>query len=72
MRGLVCNGHTGEVMGLRGHERAEVTRIMADEVGEVLSLDLGYVGPAVSVCTTRRGHRGAGGLKGTRARRNVP
>ena len=34
MRGLVCNGHTGEVMGLRAHERAEVTGIMADEVGD--------------------------------------
>ena len=34
MRGLVCNGHTGEVMGLRAYERAEVTRIMADEVGD--------------------------------------
>jgi len=34
MRGLVCNGHTGEVMGLRIAERAEVTRIFADEVGD--------------------------------------
>lgn len=34
IRGLVCNGHTGEVMGLRVDERAEVTRIMADEVGD--------------------------------------
>jgi 4-hydroxy-tetrahydrodipicolinate synthase len=34
MRGLVCNGHTGEVMGLRAAERAEVTRIIADEVGD--------------------------------------
>jgi 4-hydroxy-tetrahydrodipicolinate synthase len=33
MRGLVCNGHTGEVMGLRVAERARVTRIIADEVG---------------------------------------
>jgi len=30
---LVCNGHTGEVMSLRNRERAEVTRIIADEVG---------------------------------------
>ena len=34
MRGLVCNGHTGEVMGLTATERVEVTRIIADEVGD--------------------------------------
>ena len=34
IKGLVCNGHTGEVMGLRTKERAEVTRIIADEVGD--------------------------------------
>jgi 4-hydroxy-tetrahydrodipicolinate synthase len=33
MKGLVCNGHTGEVMGLRAAERAQVTGIFADEVG---------------------------------------
>ncbi len=38
IRGLVCNGHTGEVMGLRAHERAEVTRIMADEVGDQVKI----------------------------------
>ena len=32
--GLVCNGHTGEVMSLRNHERARVTEIIADEVGD--------------------------------------
>lgn len=31
--GLVCNGHTGEVMSLRNHERARVTQIIAEEVG---------------------------------------
>lgn len=31
--GLVCNGHTGEVMSLRNRERARVTEIIADEVG---------------------------------------
>jgi 4-hydroxy-tetrahydrodipicolinate synthase len=31
---LVCNGHTGEVMSLRTRERAQVTRIIADEVGD--------------------------------------
>ncbi len=34
MTGLVCNGHTGEVMGLRAAERAQVTGIFADEVGD--------------------------------------
>lgn len=28
MKGLVCNGHTGEIMSLRAAERAEVTRIL--------------------------------------------
>ena len=31
--GLVCNGHTGEVMSLRARERARVTEIIANEVG---------------------------------------
>src|SRR5215831_17318974 len=30
--GLVTNGHTGEVFALSADERAEVTRIVADEV----------------------------------------
>jgi dihydrodipicolinate synthase/N-acetylneuraminate lyase len=30
--GLVTNGHTGEVFALSAQERAEVTRIVADEV----------------------------------------
>jgi 4-hydroxy-tetrahydrodipicolinate synthase len=32
MKGLVCNGHTGEIMSLRPSERARVTAILADEV----------------------------------------
>jgi len=32
LKGLVCNGHTGEIMSLRPAERAEVTRIYVDEV----------------------------------------
>jgi len=32
LKGLVCNGHTGEVMGLRTAERARVTQILSDEV----------------------------------------
>ena len=34
IRGLVCNGHTGEVMGLTARERVKVTEIIADEVGD--------------------------------------
>ena len=36
-RGIVAvmtNGHTGEVFSLQPHERAEVTRIVADELRE--------------------------------------
>ena len=36
--GLVCNGHTGEVMSLRNHERARVTEILADEVGSQVKI----------------------------------
>lgn len=32
VRGLVCNGHTGEIMSLRPSERARVTRVLADTV----------------------------------------
>lgn len=32
LKGLVCNGHTGEIMSLRLSERAEVTRIYADQI----------------------------------------
>lgn len=41
MKALVCNGHTGEVMGLRVWERAEVVRIMADEVGDQVKIIAG-------------------------------
>lgn len=34
VKGLTCNGHTGEVMSLRPAERAEVTRIVAQAVAE--------------------------------------
>ena len=33
VKGLTCNGHTGEVMSLRPRERAAVTRIVAREAG---------------------------------------
>jgi 4-hydroxy-tetrahydrodipicolinate synthase len=32
LKGLVCNGHTGEIMALRPDERDRVTHILADEV----------------------------------------
>jgi len=32
MRGLTCNGHTGEIMSLRSDERARVTRIVRESV----------------------------------------
>lgn len=32
VKGLVCNGHTGEVMSLRPRERAQVTAVLADAV----------------------------------------
>src|SRR5687767_6202680 len=28
IQGLVCNGHTGEIMSLRPHERARVTQLL--------------------------------------------
>lgn len=34
IQGLVCNGHTGEVMSLRAAERVRVVEIIADAVGE--------------------------------------
>lgn len=34
LKGLVCNGHTGEIMALGMDERAEVTRIFAEEVAK--------------------------------------
>ena len=34
--GLVTNGHTGEVFALSGAERAEVTRIVSDEVEDLV------------------------------------
>jgi 4-hydroxy-tetrahydrodipicolinate synthase len=32
VKGLVCNGHTGEIMALRPPERASVTRLLAEAV----------------------------------------
>jgi len=38
IRGLVCNGHTGEAMSLRNRERADVARIIAEEVGDTVKV----------------------------------
>lgn len=35
VRGLVCNGHTGEVMSLRPRERARVTQVLAQTLREI-------------------------------------
>ena len=34
IRGLVCNGHTGEITSLQPEERRRVTEVIASEVGE--------------------------------------
>ena len=34
IKGVVCNGHTGEIMSLRLHERQRVTQITAEAVGD--------------------------------------
>lgn len=34
IKGVTCNGHTGEIMGLRPDERAEVTQIVARAVAQ--------------------------------------
>jgi 4-hydroxy-tetrahydrodipicolinate synthase len=38
LKGVVCNGHTGDVMGLRATERARVTRIFAEECGRKMKI----------------------------------
>ena len=35
VKGLTCNGHTGEIMSLRPHERARVSRVLCETVREV-------------------------------------
>jgi 4-hydroxy-tetrahydrodipicolinate synthase len=32
LKGLVCNGHTGEIMALRTEERARITQILSDAI----------------------------------------
>ena len=44
IKGVVCNGHTGEIMSLRDSERAEVTRITAEAVGNKVKVISGVSG----------------------------
>jgi len=39
LKGLVPNGHTGEIMSLRENERAEVTKIVVEEVAKSSDVD---------------------------------
>lgn len=34
IQGLVCNGHTGEIMSLRPHERARVTQVISNALSD--------------------------------------
>lgn len=38
IQGLVCNGHTGEITGLTRAERKKVVEIVADEVGDEMTI----------------------------------
>jgi len=44
IKGVVCNGHTGEIMSLRDSERAEVTQITAEAVGDKVKVISGVSG----------------------------
>jgi 4-hydroxy-tetrahydrodipicolinate synthase len=46
--GLVTNGHTGEVFALNAAERAEVTRIVADEVGDAMPVISGICAESIT------------------------
>ena len=49
IKGVVCNGHTGEIMSLRDSERAEVTRITAEAVGNKVKVISGVSGEGLEV-----------------------
>ncbi|GLI20235.1 dihydrodipicolinate synthase family protein [Tepidanaerobacter syntrophicus] len=38
IEGLVCNGHTGEITGLRREERKRITEICSEECGDVMTI----------------------------------
>jgi len=44
IEGVVCNGHTGEIMSLRHSERAEVTRVTAKAAGQKVKVISGVSG----------------------------
>ena len=44
--GVVCNGHTGEIHALMPEERAQVTAILADELGDALPVISGVAAEA--------------------------
>lgn len=46
--GLVTNGHTGEVFALSGEERAQVTRIVADEVADQVPIISGICSESIT------------------------
>ena len=35
IKGLTCNGHTGEIMSLRENERVQVTRMVAESIADI-------------------------------------
>jgi 4-hydroxy-tetrahydrodipicolinate synthase len=48
IKGVVCNGHTGEIMSLRDSERAEVTKITANAIGNKIKIISGVSGEGSS------------------------
>ncbi len=48
IKGVVCNGHTGEIMSLRDSERAEVTKITANAIGHRIKIISGVSGEGSS------------------------
>jgi 4-hydroxy-tetrahydrodipicolinate synthase len=39
IKGLICNGHTGEITGLSREERKRVIQICAEECGDIMTID---------------------------------
>ena len=62
--GFVTNGHTGEVFALRPEERAEVTRIAADEMGGRLPVISGICCESISEAVEQSLQAKAAGAKG--------
>jgi 4-hydroxy-tetrahydrodipicolinate synthase len=62
--GLVTNGHTGEVFALSAAERAEVTRIVADEVQDRLPVISGINCESIPEAVTHAGMAKEAGAKG--------